>query len=69
MRDPANFNNGGFTSYLVAERKLSPNFKQNMPKNIGRSASKKGTIRFGNNILGNNPADTRSKRFKVNEII
>jgi hypothetical protein len=69
LRDPANFNNGGFTSYLVAERKLSPNFKQNMPKNIGRSASKKGTIRFGNNILGNNPADTRSKRFKVNEII
>ena len=66
LRDPSNFNNGGFTSYLVAEGKLNKDFKKNIPKNIGRSANKKGTVRFGINILGNNPADTRSKRFKVN---
>ena len=66
LRDPSNFNNGDFTSYLVAEGKLNKDFKKNIPKNIGRSANKKGTVRFGINILGNNPADTRSKRFKVN---
>ena len=66
LRDPANFDNGGFTSYLVSEGKLNKDFKKNIPRNIGRSASKKGTIRFGINTLGNNPADTRSKRFKVN---
>lgn len=67
LRDPQHFANGGFTSYLVSEGKLNKDFKKNMPKNIGRSASKTGTIRFGVNLLGNNPADNRSKRFKVNK--
>lgn len=66
LRDPANLNNGGFTSYLVSEGKLNKQFKKNIPKNIGRSANKKGTLRFGINTLGNNPTDNRSKRFKVN---
>jgi len=66
LRDPQHFNNGDFTSYLVSEGKLNKDFKKNIARNIGRSASKKGTIRFGINTLGNNPADTRSKRFKVN---
>ena len=66
LRDPANFNNGGFTSYLVAEGKLNKNFKKNIPKNIGRTAAKKGSIHFGTTILGNNPIENRSKRFKVN---
>jgi len=66
LRDPANLNNGEFTSYLVSEGKLNKTFKKNLPTNIGRSASKKGTLRFGNELLGNNPIDTRSKRFKVN---
>ena len=67
LRDPLHFQNGEFTSYLVSEGKLNKNFKKNIPKNIGRSASKEGTIRFGINLLGNNPADNRSKRFKVNK--
>jgi len=67
LRDPQHFRNGGFTSYLVSEGKLNKDFKKNIPKNIGRSASKTGTIRFGINLLGNNPADNRSKRFKVNK--
>ena len=66
LRDPANLNNGEFTSFLVSEGKLNSKFKNNMPTNIGRSASKKGTLRFGNELLGNNAMDTRSKRFKVN---
>ena len=66
LRDPANLNNGEFTSYLVSEGKLNKQFKKNIPKNIGRSANKKGTLRFGINTLGNNPTDNRSKRFKVN---
>lgn len=67
LRDPQHFNNGGFTSYLVSQGKLNKDFKKNLPKNIGRSASKTGTTRFGVNLLGNNAADNRSKRFKVNK--
>jgi len=66
LRDPANLNNGGFTSYLVSEGKLNSSFKTNLPTNIGRTAAKKGTLRFGIELIGNNPADNRSKRFKVN---
>lgn len=67
LRDPQHFGNGNFTSYLVSEGKLNKDFKKNLPRNIGRSASKKGTVRFGTNLLGNNAADNRSKRFKVNK--
>jgi len=66
LRDPANLNNGEFTSFLVGEGKLSSNFKKNLPTNIGRTAAKKGTLRFGKELIGNNPSDNRSKRFKVN---
>lgn len=66
LRDPANLNNSEFTSYLVGEGKLSKTFKRNLPTNIGRSANKNGTIRVGMELIGNNPADNRSKRFKVN---
>jgi hypothetical protein len=55
------------TSFLVSEGLLSENFSKTIPKNIGRSANKEGTIRFGVELLGNNPADNRSKRFKVNK--
>ena len=66
LRDESNLNNGEFTSYLVSEGKLNSNFKNNLPTNIGRTAAKKGTLRFGKELLGNNPSDNRSKRFKVN---
>lgn len=66
LRDGANLNNSEFTSYLVAEGKLNKNFKKNLHPKIGRSEGKKGTLRFGSNVLGNNPTDNRSKRFKVN---
>ena len=67
LRDPANLKNGEFTSYLVGEGKLNSEFKVNIPRNIGRTANKDGTLRFGLELIGNNPADNRSKRFKVNE--
>ena len=66
LRDPANLNNSKLTGNLVSEGRLSKNFKQNLHPNIGRSEGKKGTLRFGSNLLGNNPTDNRSKRFKVN---
>lgn len=65
LRSLFNLNNGEFTSYLVSQGLLNKDFKKTIPKNIGRSASKEGTIKFGVEILGNNPADNRSKRFKV----
>jgi hypothetical protein len=67
LRDPSNLNNGKFTSFLVGEGKLNSEFKVNIPRNIGRSANKRGTMRFGQELIGNNPSDNRSKRFKVNE--
>ena len=65
LRSDANRNNGEFTGYLVSEGFLNPEFNKTIPTNIGRSASKEGTIRFGVENLGNNPIDNRSKRFKV----
>lgn len=67
LRDISNLNNGTFTGYLVSQGKLNKDFKKSIPTNIGRSASKKGTVRFGIDLIGNNPADNRSKRFKVNK--
>jgi hypothetical protein len=67
LRDKSNFDNGGFTSFLVAEGKLNKDFKKNIPKNIGRSANKQGSIHFGLTMLGNNAIENRSKRFKVNK--
>jgi len=66
LRDKAHLNNNEFTGYLVSSGKLNDQFKRNIPKNIGRTANKSGTVRFGTNLLGNNPIDNRSKRFKVN---
>lgn len=65
LRSSTNLNNGKFTSYLVSEGLLNKDFAKTIPKNIGRSANKEGTIRFGVELLGNNPIDNRSKRFKV----
>lgn len=65
LRDEANLRNSTLTSTLVSQGLLNEDFKKNIPTNIGRSASKEGTIRFGINLLGNNPSDNRSKRFKV----
>lgn len=67
LRSPQNLKNGKLTGILVSEGLLSENYNKTIPKNIGRSANKKGTIRFGVELLGNNPADNRSKRFKVNK--
>lgn len=66
LRDPKNFENEKFTSQLVSENKLNRRFKNNIPKNIGRSAGREGSIQFGENVIGNNPADSRTKRFKLN---
>lgn len=66
LRDKQHYNNAKFTGYLVGQGKLNKDFKKNIPKNIGRSSSKKGTVRFGTTLIGNNPVDNRSKRFKVN---
>lgn len=65
LRDASNLNNGKFTGYLVSEGLLNKDYAKTIPKNIGRSANKEGTIRFGVELLGNNPIDNRSKRFKV----
>lgn len=65
LRDDGNRQNGGFTSVLVGNGLLNSEFQKSIPKNIGRSVAKEGTIRFGVELLGNNPIDNRSKRFKV----
>jgi len=57
--------NTKLTGRLVSNGLLNPEFGKTIPTNIGRSASKDGTVRFGVETLGNNPADNRSKRFKT----
>jgi hypothetical protein len=64
LRDPQHIKNTKFTGYLVSNKMLNKDFAKTIPKNIGRVSSK-GTVRFGVTPLGNNPAENRSKRFKV----
>ena len=63
LRDPQWRDNGELTSKLVGEARLSKSWAENSPPKIGRTANKNGTIRFGEELIGNNPADNRSKRF------
>jgi len=65
LRDDQWRNNGALTSKLIKESRLSKNWKKNNPPGIGRTANKNGTIRFGETLIGNNPSDNRSKRFKT----
>lgn len=62
LRDPANESLG---SKLVSKGLLSNQYRQSIPKKIGRTASNDGTARFGSFFIGNNVNDFRSKRFKV----
>ena len=64
LRDESHIKNGKFTGTLVSKGLLNKDFAKTIPKNIGRVSSR-GNVRFGVTILGNNPAENRSKRFKV----
>lgn len=65
LRDDQWRNNGELINKLISESRLSKSWTQTKPPNIGRTANKNGTIRFGETLIGNNPADNRSKRFKT----
>lgn len=65
LRDSQWRENGTLTGYLLGKGLLSETYSKTIPKNVGRSANKDGTIRLGTTLLGNNAAETRSKRFKV----
>lgn len=65
LRDPANLKNSKFTSNLVSEGKLSSQFSNTAPKNIGRVEGQYGNSKIGQQIIGNNPLDKKSKRFKI----
>ena len=64
LRDENHLKNSKFTGTLVSKGLLNKDFAKTIPKNIGRVSSR-GNVRFGVTLLGNNPAENRSKRFKV----
>lgn len=63
LRDPANFKNADLIGALIGEGRLSSKYADPRPPKVGRSFNKKPSIRFGRTLLGNNPAENRSKRF------
>jgi len=65
LRDEQWRNNGELIDKLISESRLSKSWTRTNPPNIGRTANKNGTIRFGETLIGNNPSDNRSKRFKT----
>jgi len=65
LRDPANLKNSKFTSNLISEDKLSSQFSNTAPKNIGRVEGKSTSFKIGEQVIGNNPTDKKSKRFKI----
>ena len=65
LRDPANLKNSKFTSHLVSEGKLNSGFSDTAPNNIGRVEGKSTSLKIGHQVIGNNPLDKKSKRFKI----
>ncbi len=65
LRDPQWRKNSKLTAVLVSEGRLGAGFAKTISPKIGRTVGKKGTVNFGVNLIGNNPADNRSKRFKI----
>lgn len=65
LRDAKNREDSKFTGTLIAENRLNADFKRTVPEKINRSANKTKNSRFGSKFIGNNPADKKSKRFKV----
>lgn len=65
LRDSQWRNNSNLTSVLTSEGRLSPTFCNTISPKIGRQVGRKGNVHFGVNLIGNNPSDNRSKRFKI----
>jgi len=64
LRSKSAFENTKFTGNLVASGLLNSEFANIVPKKSGRAEKKTPSLRFGNTVIGNNPAETLSKRFK-----
>ena len=64
LRDENNRKNKKFIGSLIAEGKLSESYAEKRPPAYGRAVGKPPAPRFGYQLLGNNPAENRSKRFK-----
>jgi hypothetical protein len=57
---------GSLIEQLIAEGRLSPSYANNVPPSTPRvAAGLESSARFGYNVLGNNPMENRSKRFKT----
>jgi hypothetical protein len=63
LRDPANLQNSTLIGTLIGEGRLSNTYADIRPKRIGRAYNRKPSLQFGRTLLGNNPAENRSKRF------
>lgn len=61
LRDQTTLNNAQFIGSMIAEGKLNPEYIQAVPPNIGRSAGRESTPRFGSSLIGNRAST--SKRF------
>ena len=64
LRSKSAFNSTKFTGNLVAAGLLNSEFANIIPKKSGRAEKKTPSLRFGNTVIGNNPSETLSKRFK-----
>jgi hypothetical protein len=64
LRSKSAFENTKFTGNLVSSGLLNSEFANIVPKKSGRAEKKTPSLRFGNTIIGNNPAETLSKRFR-----
>lgn len=64
LRSASARNDSKLTSNLVAAGILSAEYANVVPKKSGRAEKKEPSLRFGTQVIGNNPADNLSKRFK-----
>jgi hypothetical protein len=65
LRDSQWRSNGKLIGQLISDNALSPEYSKTISPKIGRKANREGTVRFGIELIGNNPVENRSKRFKV----
>jgi hypothetical protein len=64
LRETSNLDNMDLVTGLIAEGRLSATYGIATPTRSGRTASAAPSPRFGYNVIGNNPMENRSKRFK-----
>ena len=67
LKNISNLSNSTFTADAISRGVLSSKFKETSPEKVGRLRSEKRTEITGTKVIGDNPAESKSKSFVASE--